>query len=643
MSKIQEELENTLKLLKIEWKEELEQYRAKTLGASITDKIKDGICWYPVQITKTRVGMGERLIIHLEKSPSTQSHSFQSGKSVALFSNASEGKQLRAGAVINSVKKNTMVLTLTGREWPDWLHDGKLGLDLQFDEASYKEMQWAMESVIKAHEGRLGQLKEILLGAVPAAISEDTKAIDVQPTLNESQEAAVALVAQAQDIAVIHGPPGTGKTTTLVEAIQHTCKRTHQVLVCAPSNAAVDLLVEKLASSGLNALRLGHPARVDDQILELTLDARISRHSSFKDLKRLRRSVDEFRKQGRKFKRNFGAAERAQRKELLAEATHAKEAAQQLEEYIIYDIFQQTQVIATTLVGAAHSSIKGMSFPVVFIDEAAQGLEPATWIPILKSHKVVMAGDHCQLPPTIKSYEAARAGLSETLFEKVIKRNPKNSQMLSLQYRMPQLIMEFPANRFYKGQLKASPSALLHQLQPEEPVMEYIDTAGSGFSEHLEKDSLSKLNTEEAKLCLKILSNLIDRLGLDQVKEQGYSIGIISPYKAQVRKINELIDEEEEFKSLRSLEDQTTIGSIDGFQGQERDIVVLSLVRSNETGEIGFLGDYRRMNVALTRAKRKLIVVGDSATLSTDTFYQEFLDFVTDKGLYKSVYEFMDF
>ncbi|WP_215225989.1 AAA domain-containing protein [Echinicola shivajiensis] len=642
MSKIQEELKFTLQLLKKEWAEDLEQYRLKTLSASLADKKKEGICWYPVQVIKTKVGMGERLILEVERAESGRSHSFQSGKSISLFSNFSEGKALRANGVVNFVRKNTMTITLMGNEWPDWLHDGKLGVDLHFDEASYREMDFAMNSVIKAESGRLGQLREVLLGENQAAFNNDISLENIE-TLNDSQNAAVGKVLSAQDVAIIHGPPGTGKTTTIVAAIKEVLKESSQVLVCAPSNAAVDLLVEKLTFNGVSTLRIGHPARVDDQILEQTLDAKIAAHNSYKDLKKLRKAVEEYRRMGRKYKRNFGHAEREQRKRLMAEASKAKDAASHLEDYILFDVFQQSQVIATTLVGANNPVLKGMKFPVAFIDEAGQGLEPATWIPVMKAEKIIMAGDHCQLPPTIKSYQASQEGLSETLFEKVIKRQVEASSMLNLQYRMPEMIMKFSSKYFYHEALQAAENTLSHRLAEEEPVIEFIDTAGSGFNEHLEKDSLSKLNTEEGRFSLGLLEKIIERLGIDIFKTSTYTFGIISPYKAQVKKLAELLEEGEGFDQLRELRDNISIGTIDGFQGQERDIVLISLVRSNEQGEIGFLADTRRMNVALTRAKRKLIVVGDSATLSAHPFYQQYLDFVTENGFYKSIYEVMEF
>lgn len=398
MSKIQEELKISLKLLKQEWQEDLEQYKKKFLYSSLSDKKDEGICWYPVSLKKTRFGYGERLIIDLEKSESNQAHLFQSGKSVSIFSNheSYNSPKNRINGVINQVKKDVMTVTLQVEELPEWFHKGRMGVDLLFDEASYREMENALHAVSKADNSRLGELKRVLLGENAADFrKQDYKPID---RLNARQNEAVELVINANDVAIIHGPPGTGKTTTLVGAIEKTLEWLPQVLVCAPSNAAVDLLVEKLTERNVATLRMGHPARVDEQILSQTLDAKIANHDSYKDLKRLKKSIDEFVKMGKKYKRNFGHEERMQRRRYFEEADRCRDEAKSLEDYIVYDIFQSVQVIACTLVGAASNYLKGMNFPVVFIDEAGQGLEAATWIPIQKARKVVLAGDHFQLP-----------------------------------------------------------------------------------------------------------------------------------------------------------------------------------------------------------------------------------------------------
>ncbi len=643
MLNIQEELKHSLKLLKKEWKEDLEQFKKKFLYTSIPERKSEGICWYPVQLKKSKNAFGDKLIVELERMDPKQSHAFQSGKSVSIFSGLDEYNSTdnRLNGVINFVKKEVMTVTLPIEELPIWLEKTKIGIDLLFDEGSYREMEAALKATLQAEKGRLGELKNILLGQTNANFN--VIPVPILAHLNTSQNEALQLISNAQDVSVIHGPPGTGKTTTLIASVLQTLENQKQVLVCAPSNAAVDYLVEKLIERNVNTIRIGHPARVDEHILSQTLDAKIAQHDSFKDLKRLKKSAESLRKMGQKHKRSFGPEERRQRQRLFDEANRCREDAESLEKYITYDLFQQAQVIACTLVGSASYALKGMKFPIVFIDEAGQGLEAATWIAILRAEKVVMAGGHCQLPPTIKSYEAAKEGLSVTLFEKVIERQPEASKMLRTQYRMPELLMGFSSDYFYNNELEAAENTKTHYLAEDEQVLEFIDTAGSGFNEQVEEESLSTFNLEEARFALGYLEKLFKRIGIATCKSNNWTIGVIAPYRAQVRRLNELVFETYEYPNVRSLAENLTIDSIDGFQGQERDIMLISLVRSNASGEIGFLSDTRRMNVALTRAKRKLIVIGDSATLSTNTFYNDYLDYVEKHGAYRSVYDYLDY
>jgi ATP-dependent RNA/DNA helicase IGHMBP2 len=638
MSRIIEELKHTLSLLKIEWKEDLEYYKRKVLLASIQDKKKDGVCWYPVVIKKSYISTGEQLVVEVERiSEKDTPHVFQSGKIVSFYSNTSEkdNRHNHVSGVIKFHKGNLMAITLNANDLPDWIDDGKLGVDLLFDEASYKEMEFAMKKVINLEGGRTFELREILLGSKDATFHEGER-IEA-PNLNKSQNDALNQVLAAEDVAIIHGPPGTGKTTTLVQCIKHTLKREKKVLVCAPSNAAVDLLTEKLGEQGLKVIRLGHPARITEAVLSRTLDAQIANHDSYKDLRMVRKKSEEFKSIGLKYKRNFGHAERQQRKMLLGEARSLKEEADALEYYIINDLFEKAQVFACTLVGASQQMLRDMNFRTVFIDEAAQALEPASWIPILKAQRVIFAGDHFQLPPTIKSFEAGKQGLSVTLFEKAIDRNNADV-MLKTQYRMNEAIMNFSSRKFYQNGLIAHPSVANGILTEDEPPMEFIDTAGCGFNEQIDKETLSSFNKEEVNLLFTHFTGLINKITPKKIIEEKIKIGIISPYKAQVGQLNEAYDEREEYKSFAHL---VSIDTIDAFQGQERDIIYISLVRSNDSGEIGFLGDIRRMNVAMTRAKRKLVMIGDSATLASNKFYSDLLDYVTEINAYKSAYEIL--
>jgi len=642
MDKVTEELKKGLKLLKLEWQEDLAQYKQKFLNSSLADKKKAGITWHPVHLKKSKIGMGERLLVEVERSDSNYASAFNSGKSVSFFSthesyNSSED---RVNGVINFVKQNTMTVTLQADELPEWMHGSKLGVDLLFDEASYREMEFALKRVISTENKRVEEFKEILLGEKAPQFS--VKQLAPKSNLNFSQNLACELIANAKDVAVVHGPPGTGKTTTLIEAIQDSVIAGESILVCAPSNAAVDLLVEKLIDRGIETLRLGHPARVEEKILNQTLDAKTAFHASYRDLKKLRKETDQQLKIAKQYKRNFGHAERVQRKMMYAEVSRLREASKSLEEYIQYDIYQKTKVFACTLVGASSYNLKGMEFDVVFIDEAAQGLEAATWIPILKAKKVVFAGDHCQLPPTIKSYQAAKDGLAETLFEKVIARKPQAAQMLQVQYRMPEVIMGFSNEQFYQGKLIADESAKAHVFPSEESALEWIDTAGAGYSDQKELESLSTFNPEEALFAAKYLNDLVERIGVDNFLQNDWTIGLIAPYGAQVRRLRGLIFDSEDYPSLQAVKEQITIDTVDGFQGQERDLMMISLTRSNEKGEIGFLADARRMNVALTRAKRKLVLIGDSGTLTQNPFFDELLRYFEAQEGYRSVWEFLE-
>jgi superfamily I DNA and/or RNA helicase len=640
MDKVTEELKKGLKLLKQEWMEDLAQYKQKFLNSSLSEKKKAGITWHPVHLKKSKIGMGERLLVEVERLDSNYASAFNSGKSVSFFSTheSSNSSEDRVNGVINFVRQNTMTVTLQADELPEWMHGSKLGVDLLFDEASYREMEFAVKKVISSENKRVGEFKEILLGEKAAQFYD--KQLPSKPNLNFSQNQACKLISNAKDVAVVHGPPGTGKTTTLVEAIQDSVISGESILVCAPSNAAVDLLVEKLIDRGIETLRLGHPARVEEKILNQTLDAKTAFHASYGDLKKLRKETDQSLKIAKQYKRNFGHEERAQRKLMFAEVSRLRDASKALEEYIQYDIFQRTKVFASTLVGASSYNFKGMEFDVVYIDEAAQGLEAATWIPILKAKKVVFAGDHFQLPPTIKSRQAAKEGLAETLFEKVITRKPQAAHMLELQYRMPEKIMGFSNQWFYKGDLKAAENTLIHTFEGEDAI-EWIDTAGSGYAEQVEEESLSTFNPEEARFACTYLTQLTERIGISNFREKGWTIGLIAPYGAQVRLLRRLILDEGDFPNLKSLGDLITIDTVDGFQGQERDLMMISLTRSNDGGEIGFLSEERRMNVALTRAKRKLVLIGDSSTLAQNPFFDGLLGYFEEHEGYRSVWEFL--
>jgi superfamily I DNA and/or RNA helicase len=634
-----EQLQKTFELIKMERQADLDYYRQKVLLRSLQQRTIEGVTWYPVRLKRDYIGTGERLIVEVERnSHLDQPHAFQSGKSVSFFSNASgKPEKDHVNGVINYVRENTMVITLNSDELPDWIDDGHLGVDVMFDEMTYREMEFALKEVIKSDEGRVAELREILLGTAKATTTDASGIADSE--LNPSQVKALDKIIGARDVGFIHGPPGTGKTTTLVHAIGHILKIEKQVLVCAPSNAAVDLLADKLTDQGLSVLRIGHPARVTEQSLSKTLDARIADHPSYRELRALRKKMEQVRSKAMKFKRNFGYEERQQRKLLMQESKALKADADMLEFYIINELLQTMQVICSTLVGSSHPVLRGKKFLTAFIDEAAQALEPACWIPILRANRVIFAGDHQQLPPTIKSIDAARMGLAETLFEKGIHKHPQATEMLRVQYRMHQDIMEFSSAYFYKDELVADEFVRSRLLNESEPPIEFIDTAGCGYNESQDPETLSRFNEEEARLLISQVESLITRIGESTWLDQKISLAIITPYRAQVDYLNKLA---EASPVLEPLEHLINVNTVDAFQGQERDAIAISFVRSNEKSEVGFLADIRRTNVAMTRAKKKLIMVGDSATLGAHPFYNELLDYVQNKGFYKSAFEFFE-
>ncbi len=637
--KIDRELEKLLTLIKEEKDEDLSQYRKKMISNSLIDRRKEGVCWYPVQLERTKYDVGERLLVRVSRNEEHESsHLFQSGKMISLFSNSganSEEKTYVTG-VVNRVRRNEMMITINAEDFPAWLKDGKLGVQLLFDENTYKEMQKAINTVITSEDKNIIRLKNILLGDAEAEFTEKYQII--LPQLNESQNKALNLIESAQDVAIIHGPPGTGKTTTIIQSIIQTLKHENQILVAAPSNAAVDLLVEKLIENKINVIRIGHPARVTEAVLENTLDSKITHHNNYKELKMIRKQVEEYYKLAKKYKRNFGHAEREQRRELFAEARKQGDAAKQLEYYITNDIISKAQVIAATMTGANNHKIKDLRFKTVFIDEAAQALEPANWIPILKVERVIFAGDHWQLPPTIKSFEAAKKGLENTLFEKAIQRNSAD-QMLQEQYRMNEKIMGFSNQIFYKNELIANEKVANWKIFENDIPLEFIDTAGCGYTEQVDTETKSTFNKDEAYLLYKHFNQYIQ--SADDIKdiENIKDIAIISPYKAQVRFLQETYKDEilvpDDFMK------KIAVNTIDSFQGQERDLIYISLVRSNDKGKIGFLSDVRRMNVAMTRARKKLVVIGDSSTICRHKFYNQFFDYVNQIGAYRSAFEFI--
>jgi len=623
-----------LELLKTERDEDRLQYRKLTEQSTVADRRANGLTWYPVAIRGTEISRGDYLSVELER-PTHQdvSHQFRSGMPAVLFSNHNAQND-RAEGTISYVGGNRLKITLRTDELPEWSRDGKLGVDLLFDENSYDEMQAALKQADDLAETKDGHLIGILTGTRQPTFQE-TLPYFTHPVLNDSQNAAVNNILRANELSIVHGPPGTGKTTTLVQAIKALVKQNpRQLLVCAPSNAAVDMLSERLSLEGLAVLRIGNPARVSDRLASLTLDHKMAAHDQMKEAKKLKKQAQEYKNMAHKYKRNFGREERDQRRLLFDEAHKIMKEVGKTEQYIIDDIVARTQVITATLVGANHYTIAGLKFDTVVIDEAGQALESACWIPILKAQKVVLAGDHCQLPPTIKSAEAARNGLSHTLLEKCVALYPEAVTLLTEQYRMHEQIMGYSSRVFYENKVKAHASVAGHLLYPGDQPMVFIDTAGCGFDEKL--DGTSSTNPEEATLLIRHLTGLITDLQAHYPPGGFPSVGIISPYKQQISILKDLLDHTPELQPYR---EYITVNTVDSFQGQERDIVYISMTRSNDKGEIGFLADIRRMNVAMTRARKKLVIIGDSATLAQLPFYNDFVTYAESIGAYHSAWE----
>ncbi|WP_026464600.1 AAA domain-containing protein [Adhaeribacter aquaticus] len=646
MFEIQEELNKVSKLLKLEQEEDLAQYKLKSTRSSIQERKQNGLCWYPVSITKTEIGFGNKVVVEIERQGGRdQMHLFQTGKNASIFSNTPNNQGAQLSGVIMTLKRNKLTLATTKEDLPDWIDDGKLGIDLTFDEMSYREMEIAMKKVSEASHSRLEQLRNILYGAQPA-VFYPRKDFVPDPNLNSSQNEAIQNIEAAKDVAIIHGPPGTGKTTTLVQAILRTLQQERRLLVTAPSNTAVDLLTEKLAAQGVNVIRIGNPSRVSDILLHHTLDAQIMEHKDYQEVKELRRTAEQYKEMASQFKRTFGWQEREQRKMLKEQSRGYLAEAENIERYITDDLLDKVQVITCTLVGSANRVIRHLTYDTVFIDEAAQALEPACWIPITRANRVILAGDHCQLPPTVKSLEAEKGGLEITLFEKCIERQQNVAVMLRTQYRMHQDIMQFSNQQFYNGQLEAHETVFntdLHAFNPLFPeglAVEFIDTAGCGYNEKSFAEGASTANPEEADLLLRHLQHLIKEYNPAEDADP-LRIGIIAPYRAQ---INYLVDEVEHNPALHELQTKRllTVGTVDSFQGQERDIIFISMVRSNNAGDIGFLSDIRRMNVGMTRARKKLVIVGDSATLTQHPFYRDFVAYTESINAYISAWELME-
>ena len=624
-------------LLDVERKADHQTFLKLTENTSAADRRNLGLTWYPIAIRNTEIGRGDYITVEVERTTHQDlSQQFRFGSTVVLFSNH-DPKADRIEGVITHLNRNKMKISLRLDELPDWTRDGKLGVDLLFDNNSYDEMNNALKQATTfCDDDARNKLIRILTDGQQPDFKVNSSYYS-SPKLNISQQEAVNKILSANQLAIVHGPPGTGKTTTLVQAIKALSKQDNQkILVVAPSNTAVDLLTEKLSEEGLNVIRVGNPARVSEKLVHATLDYKMAEHPEMKSIKALKKQVNEYKNMAHKYKRSFGKAERDQRKALFDEAHKIGREIENSEQYIMDNLFNNAQIITATLVGSNHYTVKNLKYNTVVIDEAGQALEPACWIPILKAEKVIFAGDHFQLSPTIKSKEAAKSGLSTTLLEKSVILHPESVVLLNEQYRMNTQIMGYSSKVFYEDRLMANSSVANHLLFPNDEPLMFIDTAGCGFEE--KADGTSTTNPEEATFMLNHLTEFIESLGNQNFENKFPSIAVISPYKQQVQLLKELMQSN---PLLMAHDDKISVNTIDSFQGQERDIVYISLTRSNTEGAIGFLSDTRRMNVAMTRARKKLVVVGDGATLSRSLFYNDFMKYAEGLNAYHSAWEFL--
>lgn len=666
-------------LLQLEYYTEKEAFRKLTEQMGMQRKVKRGDAWFPLQVGKSFYNsLNQTAIEVFRTSDQDIEHNFEFGRPVMFFMVKKMGKNENQGSTalqqpenasdanhkvqnsnlkvqsikyfsftgtVSYVDGDRMVITVPDSAPLLELQQSTdpIGVQLSFDETSYKLMFEALDRVMKAKNNRLAYLRDLFYSHQKAGrFSFEPMKF---PWLNPTQERAVNEVLWAKDVAIVHGPPGTGKTTTLVEAINETLMRESQVLVCAQSNMAVDWISEKLVDRGINVLRIGNPTRVNDKMLGFTYERRFESHADYPQLWAIRKAIRELKKNRKKGSENYH-----QKMDRL------KSRAAEIELRINAELFGEARVIACTLVGSAHHLLEGMKFGTLFIDEAAQALEAACWIPMKRASRVILAGDHCQLPPTVKSIAALRAGLGKTLMERIAENKPEVVTLLKIQYRMNDEIMRFSSDWFYGGKVESAPQIKYRSVLDYDHPITWIDTSNEenqitiegedapedsasassaasaanqnsdlNFKEQFVGESFGRINKAEAELTLLTLAEYFTKIGKQRVLSERIDVGIISPYRAQVQYLKKLIKKYEFFKPYRRL---ISVNTVDGFQGQERDVILISLVRSNDEGQIGFLKDLRRMNVAMTRARMKLIILGNKDTMTKHPFYKKLWEYV---------------
>ena len=614
-----QDLQRQRVLLEIEYLYEKSTFRKQTETKGLNRQVKRGDAWFPLKVGKSYYNSLNQLVIEVFRTADQEiEHNFEYGRPVTFFT--AELKYFDFTGTVSYVEGDRMVVAVPDNAPVVQLQNTEnLGVQLSFDETSYRLMFEALDRTMRAKGNRLAYLRDLFHTPLTQAkgadrVSRFSFAPMRFPWLNPTQEKAVNEVLRAKDVAIVHGPPGTGKTTTRVEAIYETLHRESQVLVCAQSNMAVDWISEKLVDRGVNVLRIGNPTRVNDKMLSFTYERRFEAHPDYEMLWAIRKAIRQIRANRKRGNDNYH-----QKLERL------KSRAAEIEIRINAELFGEARVIASTLTGSANRLLEGQKYHTLFIDEAAQALEAACWIPIRRASRVIFAGDHCQLPPTVKSLPALKGGLGKTLMECIVERLPEAVTLLGVQYRMNEEIMRFSSDWFYGGKVQTAPQIKYRGILDYDLPMVWVDTSDLDIHEEFVGESFGRINKIEAELTLNELKKYFTKIGKTRILEERIDVGIISPYRAQVQYLRRLIKKNEFYKPYRHL---ISVNTVDGFQGQERDIIVISLVRSNDEGQIGFLRDLRRMNVAITRARMKLIILGDAKTMTRHLFYKKLFEYV---------------
>ena len=619
----------------MEYEYEKSEFERLSGEQGVMRRVARGQCWFPVRLGRSYYNSLNRFVVEVARDEVADDvdSAFEYGRQVRFFYEALDGKIIYRNfpAMVSFCDGGHMAVVLPSTSALKEI-DGvaRLGVDLAFDETSFAAIREALDDVASAKGSRLAELRDVLCGFVAPGFRELQPM--TFPWLNASQQRAVNKTLCCRDVMVVHGPPGTGKTTTLVEAVYETLRREPQVMVCAQSNAAVDWICGKLIDRGVPVLRVGNPARVDDKVLSATYERQFEAHPDYPELWGVRKAIREVAAGRRRMPRADASA--------LSNRLHnLRRRAVELEVKIQVEIFESARVVASTLVGSDNAVLKGRRFTTLYIDEAGQALEAACWIAIRKADRVIFAGDHCQLPPTVKSVEAERAGLSRSLMESVVDKCRSAVELLTVQYRMNEAIMRFSSDWFYGGRLQAAEEVKCRGILDFDSPVEWLDTSEMDFSEKYVSATGGRVNPDEGEFMLDSLEAYIKRIGEKRVEDENLDFAVISPYKAQVSWLRRNAKKR---NVLRRLKGKIAINTIDGFQGQERDVVFISLVRSNDDGKIGFLSDLRRMNVAMTRARMKLVIIGSAATLTRHPFYEKlFLSQKKENGV-KKVSEISD-